>query len=302
MEIITDNIEFSNSYFSTKNGIKNSVPLKSSQLVPVFLSEPPKSYTIESDFWHYAYVTEFAEKSQFDLLTKLTSQKTEIPHKSLFIAGHGKNFHGFRSRRWESLPGNIHLSCHFKPMLKAVDVGLGFTLLSAVSVIDALDSIPELAGKAGIKWVNDVVIDNSKVAGVIAQTQVQGEFISDAVIGIGLNVEAVPIINSTSFVPKASSVNAESNRFYTAGFVNSILIDKIAENYNILSQQGLRAILDKYRNRSIIIGKHISVWSDPHSGEQELLCSGVVESIGENLELYLSGQDKPVTSGRIVPD
>lgn len=302
MIIITDNIEYSKQYFNPSGEINSHGAPLTSHIESAFLSGKSFSYSEDNKFWKYAFVTEYAEDSQFDILARLASQNIDIPSKSLYLAGHGKKFHGFRKRQWESLPGNIHLSCYFKPMLKASDIGLGFTMLSAVSVIDTLDSIPELSGKSGIKWVNDVIIESSKISGVIAQTQIQGELITDAIIGIGLNVESVPSINSTSFVPKASSVNSESNNVYSYGYLNGILIEKIAENYLLLQRDGLEPILEKYIKRSIIIGKSISVWSDPHSGEPQLVTSGRVNAIGEYLELYLDGQEEPITSGRIVPD
>jgi BirA family transcriptional regulator, biotin operon repressor / biotin---[acetyl-CoA-carboxylase] ligase len=303
MIIITDNIDFSNKYFPVQPEKINSygTPL-TSNFEAVFLKDNPNSYQYDLPFWKYGILTDYAEDSQFDLLMKLAGEKTNIPDKTFCLAGHGKKFHGFRNRHWESREGNIHLSCYFKPYLPPAYVGLGFTMLAAVSVVDTLNEIPELKDKAKIKWVNDIIVNDSKICGVIAQTQIQGDAITDAVIGIGLNVEAVPQIESTSFVPSATSINAASDNFYTAGEINLKLLANIEMNYKLLSEFGLKPILDKYIQNSMIIGKNISVWSDPHCDVHELINSGKVVAIGDFLELYLEGQAQPVTSGRIVID
>ena len=75
-------------------------------------------------------------------------------------------------------------------MLKATDRGLepvaadtlgdpvrmGFVLpiverWPSHAVVDALDAVPGLEGRARIKWVNDILIGDAKVAGILAYTQ-----------------------------------------------------------------------------------------------------------------------------------
>ena len=301
MIIITDNIDFSSKYFPVEPDKINphGTPL-TGNLEATFLKARPNSYQYDLQFWKCGFLTDYAEDSQFDLLMNLAGEKTNIPDRTFCLAGHSKKFHGFRNRHWESLEGNIHLSCYFKPYLPPAFVGLGFTMLSAVSVVDTFNEIPELKDKAKIKWVNDIIVNDSKICGVIAQTQIQGDAITDAVIGIGLNVEAVPQIESTSFVPSATSINEVTDKFYSVGEINLKLLTNIEKNYKLLCEFGLKPILDKYIQNSMIIGKNISVWSDPHSDIHELINSGKVSAIGDFLELYLEGQSQPVTSGRIV--
>ncbi|MBX3044988.1 MAG: biotin--[acetyl-CoA-carboxylase] ligase [Candidatus Kapabacteria bacterium] len=301
MIILTDNIDFAGSYFRPPdNSVNNYGTPLTGLLEKKFFLFDSSSYQYELPFWKYGFITKYAEESQFDALMELSGQKIQIPDKIFCMADSGKKFHGFRNRKWESHTGNIHLSCYFKPYVSPGFVGLGFTMLAAVSVVETLNEIPQLNGMAKIKWVNDILIGSSKICGVIAQTQIQGDKVTDAVIGIGLNVESVPKIQPTSFVPTATSVNKESSQNYSAGYISHILLKKISENYNLLINEGVQSILKKYKENSLIMGRKISIWTDPHQASPVPIRSGIVKSIGDYLEIYLENSNTPITDGRIV--
>jgi len=300
MIIITDNPDFSKNYY-LYNELNNSGTPLTSELEKAFLDDKNVfSYQINQDFWKYSIITEFSENSQFDTLINLSNSKINIPDKTFCLAGYGKKFHGFRNRHWESKPGNIHLSCYFKPYINVSEIGLGFTILAANSVIDTLDRLVGFKNLASIKWVNDIVVNDSKICGVIAQTQIQGNKITDAFIGIGLNVEVSPDITPTSFVPNSTCINDISSLKYSHEYITHLLLENIRINYAILIRDGISPLLTKYKNRSTIIGKNISVWSDPINSEPILMNRGRVKSIGDYLELYLEGLDTPISSGRVI--
>jgi BirA family transcriptional regulator, biotin operon repressor / biotin---[acetyl-CoA-carboxylase] ligase len=251
------------------------------------------------NFWNYLILTEIAECSQYDLLIDLC-KKFDLPDKVLCIAGSGKKFHGFRKRPWVSLPGNIHLSVHLKPEQEIKNFATGLTILSAVSVLEAIDEIDELQGRAGFKWVNDIVIDHAKVSGVIAHSQVQAGEVTNAILGIGVNVESRPEVVKDSYIPEAACLNdflkdkIEQSEFFP------ILIEKIEQNYNKLLAGKYSDLLNLYRERSVIIGKEVKIMTDPIDGKPEEMISGKVLSIGENLELFLDNQKARVVKGRLI--
>ncbi len=300
MKVYTNNPEFSREYFELNNSITECKIQDDLWTNEFIKSSNISSYIVPDNFWEYSLVTEYSESSQFDTLIRLINKKSYLPDKLVCLAGYGKKFHGFRNRPWESTLGNIHLSCYFRPQMESQMVGLGFTILAAVSVIDTLDSIDFLNGIAMIKWVNDIVVDNKKICGVIAQNQVQGQKVTDAVVGIGLNVEKSPVISPTSFVPGATCINDLTVRKYKAGEINQILLSNLAKNYVLLINQGFKPLLEKYKSRSLILNNHVEIWSDPQDSDPLLEHEGIVCDIGDYLELYLAGIKSPITSGRLV--
>ena len=58
-------------------------------------------------------------------------------------------------------------------------------------------------------------------------------------------------------------------------------------------------ILGVYRKRSAVIGKKVTVYADDRRSSSKIV-TGLVSSIGENLELRLEGNGPPVWKGRLV--
>lgn len=307
MKIITDDIEHAGLFCAPDNNWHNYNNNHDSTISPLLdqIFDNTKLYinnSLNNPGWNYLLIKRSSGCSQYDKVIDLHKQNIALPHGILCIAGEGVKFHGFRERPWAAPKGNIYLTASFAPNCKIDKFGVGFLTLAAVSVIEAIDTIPELKGRAGIKWVNDILIEGAKVCGVLAHTQQEGEAITSAVLGIGLNVLTVPNISPTPFVPKASAlidfINIDRADFLTIIF--SSLIRILDYNYSALLKSGYRDLLDKYRKRSIIIGREIQICADLQSAEKQILNAGIVERIGENLELYLADQNKPVNKGRLV--
>jgi biotin-[acetyl-CoA-carboxylase] ligase BirA-like protein len=255
----------------------------------------------DNEFRHI-FVAEHAEKSQYDLIVSLCKENVDLPHGILCFAGSGSRFHGQRNREWDSPPGNIYLTAFFAPGREIDHFGPGFIILPAVSVIDTIDSISGLEGQASTKWVNDILIDGAKVAGVLTYTSAMAGDVTGVVLGIGLNVETKPQISPDPFAPKAASL---SDHVHDAGLCNlkvvlRSLIDHLSRNYRLLADNRYVDLLDVYRRRSAVIGKEVTICTDDADSGSEVVASGVVEAIGENLELHLKGRSEPITRGRLI--
>ncbi|KAA3617791.1 MAG: biotin--[acetyl-CoA-carboxylase] ligase [Calditrichaeota bacterium] len=308
MIIITDNKEYSEQIFtSIPNWIrykKSSYPQALIKITDKFFRSSNLFQTeIESDpIWKYAFVVNHAQSSQFTSLIELSRDECDLPGGILCFARSGDNFKGYRSRSWVSLSGNIHLSAYIKPNQVVDYFHIGFTILSAISVIQSIDKIPNMEKRSQIKWVNDILIDDGKVSGVLTQTQTKANKVTDLFIGIGINVNVIPKLESDFIVKKATSINANlpDSQKTTQGLIAKNLIHALSKNYSLLLKGQYNKILDLYRERSKIIGKKIEVYSDPMQGKPEKNNEGKVVSIGKNLELYLEGKEEPVVKGRII--
>ena len=94
--------------------------------------------------WQYLFACESSHRSQYDLLIEQRRQGHVIPDGVLCLSGAGSGLHGLRQRPWAAEAGNIHLSVHFSPDRLTTASGIPFMVLAAVSVIDAIDSVPGL--------------------------------------------------------------------------------------------------------------------------------------------------------------
>jgi len=307
MLLITDCIEYAENLFSVNPQWQKKFTNINSGLekltYKLFHSEDIYYAEIDADpLWQYAFVVNHSSSSQFSSLIELSQKEPDLPGGILCLARSGDNFKGYRNRNWLSLPGNIHLSAYLTPNQLVDHFHVGFTILAAISVIQALDRISGLEQKASIKWVNDIFIEDAKVSGVLTHTQTMGSKVTDLFIGIGINVETTPDIKDDFFIKKATSINKVLDKAAQANQASVLknVLKLISKNYSDLLNGKYNQILDTYRERSNIIGKKVIVYSDPLQGKPHKINQGKVLSIGENLELYLEKQIQPVTRGRIV--
>lgn len=252
--------------------------------------------------WNLLFLAEFASDSQYDRLIELARSNHPLPDRIVCAAGSGKGFHGFKGRPWAAEPGNIHLSVLFTPDRPIDRFQVAFTSLAAVSVVDAIDAVFGSRLRPGIKWVNDVLLGQAKVAGILAYTQARGATVSSAVLGIGLNVERAPIIEPTPFVPSVVSLRSAlpGGADDLQRLVFQHLLQALDQNYRLLVAKGFDPLLNRYRERVLGIGEEVTVCSEDSEGSPRVLASGRLASVGENLEIHLEGQPKPFYGGRLV--
>ncbi|MFM8237190.1 MAG: biotin--[acetyl-CoA-carboxylase] ligase [Actinomycetota bacterium] len=91
---------------------------------------------------------------------------------------------GRLGRSWTAPPGAALLvSVLLRPAVPAERRHL-VTLAAACALLDALDALALDPGAVGVKWPNDVVVGDRKLAGVLAEADARGA----VVVGIGVNV------------------------------------------------------------------------------------------------------------------
>lgn len=252
--------------------------------------------------WNYAFAVKNATGSQYDLLVGLHQEGVRLPDGIICLAGSGQEFHGQRGRPWSALEGNIHLSISLAPLAPIERFHIGFSILAAVALIEALDRFEGLRGTAAIKWVNDLLIDGAKVAGFLAHTTSIEKQVTAAVLGIGLNVETTPVLPADRFVPQAASLRdfipdvSQCNQRVALHYI----LETLQSNYGELLGGGYLTLLDRYRKRSLIVGRKVRIFADSPSGSEREIAAGRVVNIGENLELYLDSSPDPVTKGRLI--
>ncbi len=99
---------------------------------------------------------------------------------------------GRMDRTWDAPPGsNLLASLCFDdvPAQPAeLTQAVGVAAVRAVDRLSALREVSDSAPQAGLKWPNDVLLGDAKLAGVLAQRSAHGP----VVVGIGLNVGWAP--------------------------------------------------------------------------------------------------------------
>jgi len=250
-------------------------------------------------FWRRLYVVGSVEKSQFDALRDL-GRAGWVPDGPVACVAHGgTGFHGHRGRPWVAGPGNLHLCVAAAPHIPVGHIGTGMTVLPAIAVVDAIRSVaPDL--DPGIKWVNDILLDGAKVAGVLTATQVTEGRFDLAILGIGINVATTPDIPPTPFVPSVTNLGREHDEMLAA------ILASLAERSVDLIKNGPGSLIDAYRDASVIVGAAVRIYPEgvnedtPIAEWPDPLAAGVITAIERDLTLRVRGHPDPITRGRLA--
>ena len=241
--------------------------------------------------------------SQVDGLRELLQTDAMPPTPFACLAMTGDNFHGNRGRPWRALEGNLHLTALFSPNRPAHELGLGLSMLPTLAVVDALGQFDALGQAPRIKWVNDVLLGNRKVSGVITSTLTKGDCIEHAVLGIGINVATTPELPSGKFVqPPGSLRELAPDILITLPAILARLLESLAKRHAQLLEHGPGALHADYVRRSCVIGRVVEVWEET-AGERDdaqLIAAGRVADILSDLSLRLDGVAEPVRRGRLI--
>lgn len=308
MHVYTDSIDFAGrllqcdaaSWASLESG---PAPAARELCRHLFADRPVRRAELSSTLrWSDLFLVGDAPRSQFDLLIDLSGKEGTLPDSCLCLADTGRNFHGFKGRHWATAPGNVHLSAHLVPTQPILPSGTAFMVLATVSLVDAIDAVPGLERRSGIKWPNDILIDGAKVGGVLAHTHTRGDRVTAAVVGIGLNVEATPGVEPTPFVPRVSSLQeaAPGPAVPAQGEVFARLSEALDQNYGLLLQGDYDRLLERYRARSLVIGRHVAVYEEQSGATARPIAEGTATHLGDHLELHLEGRERPLTKGRLT--
>jgi len=113
-------------------------------------------------------------------------QSDNIPEGAVIMAREQTMGRGQRGTQWQSVAGeNLTFSLVYYPrFLMAQDQ----FMLSRICALALLETLMSLEIQAMIKWPNDLLVNGKKICGVLIENSLQGERLSSAVIGIGLNV------------------------------------------------------------------------------------------------------------------
>ncbi len=106
---------------------------------------------------------------------------------------------GQAGAKWVSEPGkNLTFSIYIPDSVKNVRQLFGLNVAVALSVAESLDRLQ--VPRVSVKWPNDILSGNRKIAGILIENSIGGSV--DSIIGIGINV------NQRTFgdLPSATSI------------------------------------------------------------------------------------------------
>lgn len=116
---------------------------------------------------------------------------------------------GQKNHTWESQPeSSLTFSVLFRPTEDEQPVLGRFTALGALAAAQAVKA--KTGFDAQIKWPNDVLLNNKKICGVLAETDLQGGRASAVVVGVGVNLRPGAFESNSTMNYPASDIFSET--------------------------------------------------------------------------------------------
>lgn len=174
---------------------------------------------------------------------------------TVVIAGSQTAGRGQRGHQWSALPGGLYLSLILMPDLP-VDCAMHLTLCSAWGIAAALrqQQIP-----VGIKWLNDLVIGDRKLGGILTETRIAQNRIRQAVIGVGVNwCNPVPAVGINLQTVLAEHLAEQANRsLQSLEQLAAVVIAGLLQGYSDYREQGVEGLLNGYHSLLSSLGRSI---------------------------------------------
>jgi BirA family biotin operon repressor/biotin-[acetyl-CoA-carboxylase] ligase len=204
---------------------------------------------------------------------------------------------GRLGRQWVSPAGKgIWMSILLKPDL-APNIVPQLTLVASAAVSEALERDKALQHQIKIKWPNDIVIGEKKVAGILTEMQISGEKIQSVILGIGINVNLQACDFPKVLWDQATSLYLETGVCWEREAIIAGVLNALERYYLDFLQDGqLGRALTIVRRKSAVIGRRVFLQGKGEGQEAEVLDLGPQ---GELMVRYDNGEYAPIISGEI---
>ena len=206
-----------------------------------------KIYNYKVNGWNI-----FIAKTLSSTMDEIKNPKYNQDINTLLLSFMQSRARGRKDNKWISQLGNLFLSINYK-----FDINSNIFLinyLSGIVICDVVKSFLEDSNKVILKWPNDILINNKKVAGILIETESEGNKFKSIYIGAGINLKKSPdnvIYNTTSL--KEEGVKKISKKEF---------INRITSKFNYwekyLNENNITYILKSWMQRSYPINTEIS--------------------------------------------
>ena len=190
---------------------------------------------------------------------------------------------GRLGRRWETAPGTSVL-CSVALRPPADRRAAELSLVGGMGAADAVELALNLAVQ--IKWPNDVMVNRSKVAGILAEAR-NGLVI----LGVGINVNQTRDELPGETKSPVASLRTTDGVVRDRAPIVADLLDRLEHHYDRWREGGLDAIYDFLGARDFLRGRRVSL-----DGARAVAVG--IDRAGR-LELDVDGERRLVESGEI---
>lgn len=237
--------------------------------------------------------------NRLEILTSVDStntyllERTETLQTSAVFAEQQTAGRGQFNRSWISsnLGKNIALSILWH-LSNEADKLTGLSLIVGLAVVQALEEY----GLKGVKlkWPNDIVYQNKKLAGVLIETRTFKPGFYRIVVGIGLNLYK-PTISPNAIKQSITDIYSIQKLPPQRNRLAGLLLKKVLITITEFQNKGFAAFIEAWEKRDSLKGKSIQIQTA--KGLREGIANGI-NSQGQ-LRVEINGRHRYYSTGEI---
>lgn len=199
---------------------------------------------------------------------------------------------GRRGREWMSLPGNLFLTYYGATQKPPAEIALlGFA--AGVALAEFCDSVLS-AGRARLKWPNDLMLDGRKAAGLLLEAGALADGRNWFAIGVGFN-----LVSSPQGIDQATAALADlaPRAVLSPEVVANDFAERLASWAGRLDYEGFAPLRAAWETRAYGLGEAASV---DLNGQ---MVSGISRGLSPRGELMLelpTGEMRAIAAGDIL--
>ncbi len=160
---------------------------------------------------------------------------------------------GRRNNRWISCLGNLFISIK----LNTYNMSKGYILnyITAIVIYDTIKDYLKKSDNIIIKWPNDILINNRKIAGILIESISRGKKIIDFNAGIGINLKFTP----KDLNYKSTSLVYEGVKKISRKKILNRIVSLFDYWEKALMEYNYKFIIDNWMKRSMPLDSKITV-------------------------------------------
>ncbi len=236
--------------------------LRSDRPSTPFGQDEESDRSLSSHHWNLRVYQQLASTN----LTLWRSIQRGAPSHTVVIAQEQTQGKGQRGREWISAPRGLYLSA-------AVDFGVTVQpphLLTLSTAWGIATQLQTLGIDIGLKWPNDLVVNDRKLGGILIETRTRGDRLRWVCVGVGLNwSNPVPATGITLY-----SLLSQDSPCSSINELAALTLTGIATGISRYQQDNAEAIAKDYETLLVNRDQHVA-WTDTVGKRLEGVVIGV---------------------------
>lgn len=172
----------------------------------------------------------------------------------VIVSGQQTAGRGRFKREWLSPEDTgLYMSLVLRPNVTNQEM-IVFNLFMSLAISSAIRESTGL--KSGIKWPNDIFINDKKVCGFLTEVISADNIVDTIVCGIGININPSPV---TCSLGTATSIAGELGREFDVNHFTEVLFDKIEYYYDKFLHASFSSIKEDWLCQAIIFNRELTI-------------------------------------------